>query len=104
MTAPNANPIATVTSGTTTAFAGLKELSDANSQGTQLGYSPTDLIGFYGAAPIAQSTPAASTTTVTAGSTTAVYVNTSFSGGTGSTAYTVGDIVAALKGLGLLKS
>lgn len=104
MTAPNANPIATVTSGTTTAFAGLKELSDANSQGTQLGYSTTDLIGFYGATPVAQATPAGDTTTVTAGSTTAVYVNTSFSGGTGTTAYTIGDVVKVLKGLGLLKA
>ena len=31
-----------------------KQLSDGNSAGTQLGKSPTDLIGFYGAAPIAQ--------------------------------------------------
>ena len=60
-------------------------------------------LGVFGATPVAQATPAGNTTTVTAGSTTAVYTNTSFSGGVGSTAFTVGDIVAVLKGLGILK-
>lgn len=42
--------------------------------------------------------------TVTAGSTTTVFVNTSFDGSVGSTAYTVGDLVAILKGFGFLKT
>jgi hypothetical protein len=42
------------------------------------------------------------THTVAAGSVTTVFVNTTFDGSTGSKAYTVGDIVAALKKLGVL--
>lgn len=76
------------------------------SGGTLLGQNANDLIGFWGAAPSAQSAqaPAGNVHTVTAGSTTAVFVNTSFDGSVGSTAYTVGDIVAVLKAIGLLKS
>lgn len=87
-----------------TTSAAVKQLSDANSQGTVLGQSATDLIGFFGATPVAQSTPTGDVHTVAAGATTSVFVNTTFDGTTGSTAYTVGDIVKALKGLGILKS
>lgn len=79
-----------------------RQLSDANSKGTVLGQSTTDLISFYAATPLAQPGAAGNTTTVAAGATTAVYTNTTFSGGTGTTAYTVGDIVLALKKLGLI--
>lgn len=82
-----------------------KQLSDQNSQGTVLGASANDLIGFYGINPgVAQATPAGNTHTPAVGSTTAVYVNTTFDGGVGTTAYTVGDLVTILKGLGLLKA
>lgn len=69
-----------------------------------LGQSPTDLVGTYGATPIAQqSSPGGSTATVTAGSTTSVYVNTTFKGvGFSSTAWTVNDLVTALKALGII--
>jgi len=46
--------------------AAARQLSDGNSQGTVLGTAATDLIGFYGATPVAQrsgSTQAAVTTT-----------------------------------------
>ena len=69
-----------------------------------LGKSATDEISVWGATPAAQTTPSGDTTTPTAGSTTSVYVNTTFSGGSGTTAYTVGDIVAALKSLGVLQA
>lgn len=60
-------------------------------------------IGFYGTTPVVQpASPVGSVHTVTAGSTTAVYVNTSFDGGITGTAYTIGDLVAALKSLGLI--
>lgn len=82
----------------------LNVADSAPSGGTQLGQTAADLIGFYGAAPVAQATPAANVHTVTAGSTTTVFVNTSFDGSVGTTAYTIGDIVVILKGLGILKA
>ena len=39
---------------TTTNSAAVRQLSDQNSQGTVLGASSTDLIGFYGVTPIAR--------------------------------------------------
>lgn len=88
-----------------TTSAAAKQLSDGNSQGTVLGQSATDLIGFYGITTgAAQLTPAGNTATGAAGATTAVFVNTTFTGGTGSTAFTVGDIVLALKQTGFLKA
>lgn len=82
----------------------LNTVEGAPSGGTQVGQSAADLVGFYGATPVIQQTSAANVHTVTAGSTTTVFVNTSFDGTIGSTAYTVGDLVAALKTLGLIKS
>lgn len=74
------------------------------SDGNQFGQTALELIGFWGATPIAQPSPAANVHTVAAGSVTAVFVNTSFDGSVGATAYTIGDIVAVLKAAGLLKS
>lgn len=73
------------------------------SDGYQLGKSASALIGFYGADTVVQPQPQGNVATVAAGSVTAAYVNTTFSGGVGTTGYSVGDIVAALKALGLLK-
>lgn len=51
---------------------------------------------------VLQATGTGNTHTKAAGSTTAVYTNTTFDGSIGTTGYTVGDIVAALKGAGIL--
>jgi hypothetical protein len=61
-------------------------------------------VGFFGATPETQPTASTNVHTVAAGSTTAAYVNTTYDGSIGSTAYTIGDVVAALKTLGLIKS
>lgn len=94
-------PIATDVASTTD---GPYQLSNGNSSGTVLGQSATDKIAAFGATPVVQPTAAGNAHTVTAGSTTAVYTNTTFDGGTGSTSYTVGDLVLALKNLGLIAS
>ena len=76
----------------------------ASTDGQIVGPAATDAVGFFGATPATQPTAATNVHTVAAGSTTAAYVNTTYDGSIGSTAYTVGDIVAALKTLGLIAS
>jgi hypothetical protein len=79
----------------------VNQIGDGSADGVQL---PNTKLGAFGTTPAAQPGSATNTHTVAAGSTTAVYTNTTFDGSIGSTAYTVGDIVAALKTLGLIKS
>lgn len=92
----------------TTTTSAVRQLSDGSgltgAPGTQLGQAAADPVGFFGATPVVQ--PAAptshNTTGGAAGSTGAVYRDTTFTGGVGSSAFTLGDVVAALKNLGLL--
>lgn len=91
----NPGPNATVT----TMVKGL----GGNPDGLQLGAVASQPVGFFGATPVVQpASPAANVHTVAAGSVTSVFVNTTFDGSIGSTAYTVGDLVIALKNLGLI--
>jgi hypothetical protein len=78
--------------------------SPQSSDGYMTGQSALAPIGFYGQTPAVQPTAATNVHAVAAGSTTTVFVNTTFDGSIGSTAYTLGDLVAALKTLGLIKS
>jgi hypothetical protein len=96
--------------GTTLANDIPKQLSDGNSVGTTLGLAGImsssgvgDKISFFGATPVTQpASPTGNVHTPTVGSTTAVFVNTTFDGSIGTTAYTIGDLVIALKNLGLI--
>lgn len=91
-----ANPGILISSGT--------NIQLSTGTGTQLGTGSTQKLGFWGVTPVVQPQSTGNTHTVTAGSTTNVFTNTTFDGSTGSSAYTVGDIVLALKQTGILKS
>ena len=79
------------------------QVPNSQGDGVQVGASASSLVGFFGATPIVQpASPSGNVHTPTARSTTSVFVNTTFDGSIGSTAYTVGDIVIALKNLGIL--
>lgn len=80
----------------------INQLGDGSADGVQL---PNTKLGVFGAAPAAQQTPAGNSHTVASGAAgTSVCTTTTFDGSIGSTAYTVGDLVAILKTLGLLKA
>lgn len=70
--------------------------------GTKISYFATGKLGFWGATPVVQQTASGNTHTVAAGATTSVFTNTTFDGSTGSTAYTIGDLVKILKTIGLI--
>lgn len=76
----------------------------ASGDGKYIGLSSSSLVGFWGAIPVARPSSAGNVHTVAAGSVTAAFVNTTFDGSVGSTAYTIGDIVAILKAAGILAS
>jgi len=59
-------------------------------------------IGFYGLTPVTQHNSNGEVTVVAGGNTNAVFRNTTFTGGVGTEAYTIGDVIRALKNVGLL--
>ena len=81
-----------------------KQLSSGDSTGTTLGRSTSDKVSLYGVTPVVQPSTTGTTTGFTAGSGTAAKDDSTFTGNSGSSAYTVGDIVLALKQLGVLAS
>ena len=76
---------------------------DLNSDDVLVG-NATGAIGFYGKIPVSRPTePNPHLVAITnAGSTNAVFRDTTFTGDIGTSDYTIGDIVRALKNLGLL--
>lgn len=87
----------TATLGATTSVDSLTVTSSAS-----IGNAATDTVGFYGVTEVVQPATTGTTTGFTAGSGTAARADSTFTGNTGTAAYTVGDIVKALKDLGLL--
>jgi hypothetical protein len=61
-------------------------------------------VGFYGTTPAAQHSTTGETTGFTGGAGTAARVDSTFTGNVGSTAYTISDVVKALKNIGLMTS
>jgi hypothetical protein len=83
-------------------ISGDHDLIIGTSTGTKIGTATSQKIGFFNATPVVQQNTTGTTTGTTGGSGTALHTNATITGGVGSTAYTVGDIVKALKQLGLL--
>lgn len=76
-----------------------------SSSGLQLQGDAAGKLGYFAAAPVVRQTAAGVTAGYTANVTANfVYDATTFTGNTGATAYTIGDVVAALKNYGLLTS
>lgn len=84
--------------------AGIEQISNQNPDGSNFGLAATDKIAFWGKTPIVQPATTGTTTGFTAGSGTATKDDSTFTGNTGSAAYTIGDIVRALKTAGLMTS
>jgi hypothetical protein len=70
--------------------------------GTKIGTATSQKIGFYNVTPVIQYDTAGTTTGFTASTGTTVVSGSTFTGNTGSTAYTIGDIVLALKKIGIM--
>ena len=83
-------------------ISGDHDLIIGTSTGTKIGTAATQKIGFFNATPVVQPATTGTTTGTSAGSGTALHANATITGGVGSAAYTVGDIVKALKDIGIL--
>lgn len=70
--------------------------------GTKIATAAAQKLGFHNATPVIQYATVGTTTGFTAGAGTAVLSDSTFTGGSGTKAYTVGDIVLALKTKGLM--
>jgi hypothetical protein len=71
--------------------------------GTKIGTATNQLLGFYNQTPIVQpSTTGVTTNGFTQGNGNNIHPNSTFTGGIGTNAYTISDIVAHLKSLGLI--
>ena len=98
-----------VGTGDSPTFAGLTIADTGNivlatGTGTKIGTATGQKLGFYNATPVAQHSSTGETAGATGSSGTTVHVTATFTGNVGSTAYTISDIVKALKNLGLLAS
>lgn len=72
--------------------------------GTQFGTSASQRLGFYGTTAIIQPATTGETVGFTAGAGTPVLDDSTFTGNVGVAAYTLSDVVKALKELGLMES
>lgn len=79
-------------------------VGSSSDDGMVVGRSSSHKISFYNATPVVQYSTTGTTTGFTAGSGTAAKDDSTYTGNTGSTTYTVGDIVKALKTAGLIAS
>lgn len=79
-----------------------KNIITDTTTGIKIGTATGQKVGFHNSTPTIQWATTGTATGFTAGAGTTVTHLSTFTGNTGSTAYTIGDLVAALKGKGLI--
>lgn len=84
--------------------AGVDQISNQNPEGANVGLTVTDLVSLYGVPGVVQPAGTGETTGHVAVGGTNVDASDTFTGNTGTAAYTINDIVKALKNLGALKA
>lgn len=94
----------TITVGVNLTMADAKNIVLNATTGTKIGTATTQKLAFYNSTPVVQPAASADVTGFVAGSGTASKSDSVWAGSSGSSAYTVGGIVTALKALGLLAS
>lgn len=99
-TIANSTGVITIVAGLT--FADAKNIVVNATTGTKIGTATTQKLGFYNATPVAQQATTGTVTGYTSVGGSAVLSQSTFTGNSGSTAYTIGDVVLALKTLGFL--
>lgn len=77
-------------------------INTGTTNGLKIGTATSQKIGFFNSTPIVQPSGTGTTTGFTAGAGSAVLSDSTFTGNVGSKAYTIGDVVAHLKNLGLI--
>ena len=91
-----------ISQGGTVALSGAQTLAGAVTIGATS--ASTDLVGFYGRTAVAIQSTTATTGTFAANAGTAALSGSSWVGNVGTRAYTVSDVITALKNYGLLVS
>jgi hypothetical protein len=90
-------------SGTVVTWADATTWVAGTTTGLTIGTATTQKLGFYNATPVVQQATTGTTTGFTAGGpANGVHADSTFTGGSGTKAYRISDIVLALKNLGLL--
>lgn len=94
--------IATIADGATLTMGVASNIVLSATTGTKIGTGTTQKLGLWNATPVVQYATTGTSTGFTAGGGTAATSLSTFTGNTGSAAYTTGDVVRALKLAGIM--